>query len=223
MIARITNNAAVKRGRPSKSVQRDMSAALIDAAFTALTKKNHVDLTIGEVATIAGTQPSMVRYYFGDKEGLLTAVSDVLARHTDQKIAAVEKSFDPTLGAAEPIIRTLVEIYYNPPFSQAGGIMIVEALKPDSAMIKNFRSRTAKRTVVRMMRMIRSCVASGRYRQELNIPAAILSIMSMTTGPMACAPMFEAGQAGAAFDQEEWIRNASAMLEHAFRARAVRE
>ncbi|QQV77651.1 TetR/AcrR family transcriptional regulator [Sphingomonas aliaeris] len=205
-----------KRGRPPNSEAGGVSNALLDATFALLRIKSHVDITMGEVAKIAGTQPSMIRYYFGDKDGLLAAVSDVLARHTDEKMAEVERSFDPTKGAAGPIIRALVEIYYNPPLYEAGSIMVIEALRPNSVLIGNFRSRTAKKTVVRMMRMIRSCVANGRYHYDLNIPTAILSIMSLTTGPMACAPMFEAGQNGTAFDQETWINDASLMLEHAF-------
>ncbi|WP_340313431.1 TetR/AcrR family transcriptional regulator [Rhizorhabdus argentea] len=194
---------------------------MIDAALAALTRKSHVDMTLGEIAKIAGTQPSMIRYYFGNMDGLLTAVSDHLTRHTEERLAEAEKELDPEKGAAEPIVRALVGIYYNLPFAAARSIMVIEALRPGSSLIGNFRSRTAKKIVVRMIRMIRSSVAHGTYSWNLDVRTAVLSIMSMTTGPMACIPMLDAGQNGATFDQEAWIRHAGLMLDKSFRAEAI--
>lgn len=62
-------------GRPKDDSQRDAKQALIDAARKLLLVTPPSKLAIASIAHEAHVAPSLVRYYFGSKEGLISAAA----------------------------------------------------------------------------------------------------------------------------------------------------
>ena len=62
-------------GRPKDDSQRDARQALVDAARRLLLATPPSKLAIASIAQEANVAPSLVRYYFGSKEGLISAAA----------------------------------------------------------------------------------------------------------------------------------------------------
>src|SRR3546814_4901528 len=50
--------------------------ALLDAASALMREQDRIDVGIVDIAARAGVNHGMIRYYFGDKEGMLAALLD---------------------------------------------------------------------------------------------------------------------------------------------------
>jgi AcrR family transcriptional regulator len=77
------------QGRPdvNKAVGRE---ALILAARQALKTKPPGEITLHEVAAIAGVDPALIRYYFGQLSDLMTAVAVEISRQLRERMADVK-------------------------------------------------------------------------------------------------------------------------------------
>jgi AcrR family transcriptional regulator len=77
------------QGRPdvNKAVGRD---ALLLAARQALKTKSPGEITLHEVASIAGVDPALIRYYFGQLSDLMAAVAVEISRHLRERMATVK-------------------------------------------------------------------------------------------------------------------------------------
>ncbi len=62
-------------GRPKEDAQRDARQALIDATRKLLLEQPPSKLAIAAIAHEAHVAPSLVRYYFGSKDGLISAAA----------------------------------------------------------------------------------------------------------------------------------------------------
>jgi AcrR family transcriptional regulator len=80
---------APRRGRRPEG---DARRALIEAAQAILAVKPAGKLTVREVASRAGCDVAMVNYYFGSKEGLLTAALDDALDEMNRVLASVTQS-----------------------------------------------------------------------------------------------------------------------------------
>ena len=85
---------APRRGRRPEG---DARRALIEAAQAILAVKPAGRLTVREVAARAGCDVAMVNYYFGSKEGLLTAALDDALEEMNRVLSSVTQS-DGTLA-----------------------------------------------------------------------------------------------------------------------------
>jgi AcrR family transcriptional regulator len=83
-----------RRGRRPEG---DARRALIEAAQAILAVKPAGKLTVREVASRAGCDVAMVNYYFGSKEGLLTAALDDALEEMNRVLSSVTQS-DGTLA-----------------------------------------------------------------------------------------------------------------------------
>ena len=58
---------------------RDSRDGLIAATIQIMTERNSIDFSLSDVATKSGLNAALVKYYFGNKRGLLTAVVEQIA------------------------------------------------------------------------------------------------------------------------------------------------
>ncbi len=78
-----------KVGRPCGETQnRDK---LIQAARTLFVERDYSQVTIRDVAALAGTDPGLIRYYFGSKENLFTAMLRETAAPVKQQLNEVNR------------------------------------------------------------------------------------------------------------------------------------
>ena len=107
----------VKVGNETKGDRS--KAQLIEAASSILSERNSVNLTFSELAARSGMNSALVKYHFGNKEGLLFAV---LERNSDNWLEALERLLArDDLNPEEKMrlhLRGLMETYARAPFIQ---------------------------------------------------------------------------------------------------------
>jgi AcrR family transcriptional regulator len=114
---------SVRLGRPpGASVAQD---TLLDAAEEAFANSGYASTSLQQIAVRAGVTPALVRYYFGSKEGLFTAI--FLRRGHElraERIAILDALEQRTDGT--PAIEEIVRAYLAPAFNLkrrgAGGV-----------------------------------------------------------------------------------------------------
>ncbi|MEH6824232.1 MAG: TetR/AcrR family transcriptional regulator [Motiliproteus sp.] len=176
----------IKRGRPADpALQHQRKQDLLDAAFELLRHKSYRGITIRDLADAAGTQSAMIKYYFGDKQGLFLALLERLAT---QQLSA----FQAVLSAPDPIkafIATSLEFFaQNPPVIR---LLIDEVLSGDSQLQQAFIELMPKRMARLLPQLIDAQQQAGRLRQDLDPKWAAFSLISLTLTPFMLAPVRE--------------------------------
>lgn len=125
---------------PAAGPRREGSRARLLAAGTALfSQKGYAATGTREIASLAGCNVSMIKYYFGSKEGLLRAI--VLAKITGFGDRIRELATEP-IPASDRLTR-LVDAAYT--FLEANGdfirIVFREVMASDSTMLDEVRDR----------------------------------------------------------------------------------
>lgn len=77
------------------SAMPPVARALVEAARRLLSEKGFQALSLEAIALEAGENKAMVRYYFGDKDGLLAALVDSLIRDTQVAVNAEMRALRP--------------------------------------------------------------------------------------------------------------------------------
>lgn len=109
-------------GEPSLSapstalVRRDVREELLEAASALMTERDTLDLSLIDIGERAGANTAMVKYYFGNKEGLFVALLERDAQHTlEQLLRPLSMTIDP----AEKMRRHLngmLRTYFHRPY-----------------------------------------------------------------------------------------------------------
>lgn len=108
-----------QKSGPNGNQKRSMRAktSLLDAASDLMRSLDTIDITLAQVSDIAGVNAALVRYHFGNKEGLLFAV---LERDVKQSRDAMRKLIKRTdIGAKSKMelhLTGLVHAYYKIPY-----------------------------------------------------------------------------------------------------------
>jgi len=83
-----------KVGRPSGETQN--RANLIQAARSLFVERDYSQVTIRDIAALAGTDPGLIRYYFGSKEKLFTTMLRETAAPVKQQLNEVNRQTKAT-------------------------------------------------------------------------------------------------------------------------------
>jgi AcrR family transcriptional regulator len=92
------------------------AAKLLVAAGDLMTEKNSVDVSLSDIAQKSGINAALVKYHFGNKEGLLLAL---LARDARAEIVNLEFLVDQPISPTEKMrlhIAGIVNAYYRFPY-----------------------------------------------------------------------------------------------------------
>lgn len=150
-------------GRPAGAPARQGREALLVAARELMAEKGLPRVTLREVAQRAGVQPALVHYYFGSKEGLLRAVTALVAGELVgriQQAASLE-------GSSEDRVRSLVEAvtasFAADPY--APRLLIEQVLFGEPDVIDGFVDRFARPNLAAIRGLLESGRASGELRE----------------------------------------------------------
>jgi AcrR family transcriptional regulator len=205
------------RGRPRIDADRHVCEALMAAAADGLRVKSHRELTSREIASRAGTNQAMIKYYFDGKDGLFAALIESALKN----VAAELDHFEATIAAhaARPT-RDLLELLLGHYLSSASlyKIVIDEQGNEHSAIRRSY-ARRGCRTFLQLCRILRRFVSAGFYRPDTDIRAAAFMITCFIETPVSMAPML--GQMGFTLEElkgDAWIDRVSGMLEREFGA-----
>jgi AcrR family transcriptional regulator len=76
------------------------AAALLDATAALLSERGGLDVALAEIAKRSGLNSALIKYYFGNKEGLLLAL---LERDADRHMSALQDLVVMALSADQKL------------------------------------------------------------------------------------------------------------------------
>jgi TetR/AcrR family transcriptional regulator len=91
-------------GRPSGASNDQVKDNLLDAARQLFLSFDYQGVSVRQIAELAGVNPAMVKYYFGDKKGLYLAL-------VEQLFVPMEAKLSEMRGQAQPKIADFIKNY----------------------------------------------------------------------------------------------------------------
>lgn len=174
---------ARQRGRPAGATTSPIHDALLNAFRACLTERTHNEITVKEVAERAGTSPEMVRYYFGSKDGLITALLQEASHRTTRLLGAlVDEILTREGNPTRHIFAALFDIYLNE--RHTARISISEFQKSKSVIHDEFLKDRAELIISHVHRCVVKLVEAGIYKPDLDTRKTAMSMMTMVSGPV---------------------------------------
>jgi AcrR family transcriptional regulator len=178
------------RGRPPAQPARDVRRALLVAARELFLERSYRDVSVRQLAAAAGVNLAMVRYYFGDKQGLYAAMlQDVmgpLAARIESMLAAPASESPDLAGFLRQYMQTAAENPWLP------RLILRDVLAPDGG----FRDRFVEEFAGRLAPRVALLVGRGRpggptARARLDPRLTVISMLSLGLWPFLAMPVLE--------------------------------
>jgi AcrR family transcriptional regulator len=135
---------------------------LLDAACQLMIERDSLDISLADIATRASANAALVRYYFGNKEGMLVALLERDARGT---IVQLQRLMAMDLPPAEKMRRHLIGVMrscFQRPYINRLVVAVLKDQTPD-------RAREMAESLIRPLtdsykQMVAEGVAAGAFR-----------------------------------------------------------
>ncbi|WP_428028358.1 TetR family transcriptional regulator [Altererythrobacter sp.] len=153
--------SALKTARQlPKGVIRD---ALLDAASSLMREQDTVEIGILDIAARARVNHGMIRYYFGNKEGMLLALLD---RDVGVRIRQLEALFRLDVTPTERMrihLEGILDTYYQIPYLNR----LIQAMVRDASAerVHHIAEELLKPIAKAQHRIIEDGIAAGEFRQ----------------------------------------------------------
>ncbi|WP_144394684.1 TetR/AcrR family transcriptional regulator [Pleionea sediminis] len=174
------------RGRPIDSdKQQEQKLKLLQAARELLDDKTYKSITVRDIASQAGVNSAMVRYYFSNKEGLFVALFQQLSKNQFEKIKTLLELEDP--------LKQFIPMMIQMACQNRGLIRFVhdEVLTEESSLKKTFIEGLPRNIATFLPQLIQRDIQKGRFREDLNPKSAAFSLMSLIMLPIVIDPVRE--------------------------------
>lgn len=139
------------------------AAKLLVAAGDLMTEKNSVDVSLSDIAQKSGINAALVKYHFGNKEGLLLAL---LARDAKAEIVNLEFLVDQPISPTEKMrlhIAGIINAYYRFPYmNRLIHFLLNDSVPETSREVVNF---FVKPLLDLQRRVLDEGVATGEFRK----------------------------------------------------------
>ena len=169
-----------QRGRPRRQDHTHVSDELLRALGEVLARKSPPEITLKEVAEIAGTSQEMVRYYYKNKEGLLNALVRQSIACVRTALASLEQELaGEVANPTERIVRCLTDIYLSQ--RAATKIYLYESARSKSASRESYLSGRSNTIVEKLREIVVRLIERGTYAAYID-PAQIAVMMMSLTG-----------------------------------------
>jgi len=130
-------------------------AALLDATAEILSEATQIEASLSEISRRSGVNSAMIKYYFGDKQGLLMAL---LAREAAREMAGLDALVAMDVSAERKLaihVEGIVNAYYRAPYLNRLVHYLVESGGPDA------RAQVSAMFITPMMAAYRQILAQG--------------------------------------------------------------
>ena len=178
-----------KPGRPSAEAHPDVRDALLKAAGDLGARRGLGEISLRELAREAGVTPSMVHYYFGDKQGLHDAMLEqALTRvlHTVRRVIGETGTSEDPIAA---LVTNLVAIFTAEPWIPA--LVVREVFTEGGRYQERFIRDYASQIAPLVRGAVQREIDAGRMRADLDPTLAFLSFIGMTMFPFVARPVAE--------------------------------
>jgi AcrR family transcriptional regulator len=169
----------------NQETDKGVQQRLIDAAMQYFLDDDYHHVTTRQIATAANTNVSMIRYYFGNKEGLY---EEMIRSKLQPLLDILESSLlSSTEGFAD-----YFRIYYrsmreNPRFPA----LILKVLALNQGPGKRFINQLLERGRQRGREKIESLKQQGMVAPDIDADAVRIAFVSLAMMPMLLKPVFE--------------------------------
>jgi AcrR family transcriptional regulator len=183
-----TGPDARRKGRPRKDHSPETRELLLAAARKLLQSEPPSRINRLEIARIAGVDPGLVRYYFGDKERLLheTAVRMVRELRDNRGIARRNQtSLREKLGA---YVSHLVDVLHAYPFLH--DLLLGQIARAGETQALDLRHDFIQEPFLEVKAIIDQAVADGQMR-PVNVAFFYVAMIGMCSFPMRNRELLE--------------------------------
>jgi TetR/AcrR family transcriptional regulator len=173
------------RGRPRSGATDDVREKLLASARDLFLRYGYRSVSSRQIATAAGANVAMIRYYFGGKPGLYKEVCSGVIQPVRARIDAMTDGtthveIGVLLGAAMRMWAT------NP---WLPGLIIREVLMPDGPLRAMFVREFPERLVPLVEKLVRQEMERGHLRADLDPKLTVLSMISLGLFPFLALPV----------------------------------
>jgi len=222
LITRMVNKARRRsRGRPKGTASDDVRDKLLTAARDLFLRYGYRAVSSRQIATAAGANVAMIRYYFGGKPGLYKEVCTGILQPVRQRIDAMsEGSMRVEItGLTAAAMRMWASNSWLP------GLIVREVLMPDGPLRTMFVKEFPERLVPLVEKLVKQEIAQGSLRADLDPKLTVLSMISLGLFPFLALPV-TSKVFGVRQDEEflqRLIQHTTQLLQHGFAAPAASE
>lgn len=164
----------VEQKRPKRRNAAETKARLLQVGEVLFSDQGFDRTTLESVADAAGVNKAMIRYYYGDKEGLYGAIIEhVVAETLAELEARLEPQADPGEGLADYVEILASAIMARPSFPR----MILRDYLDGDIMSREGPSKTLFQFMQKTRAFYTAGFEQGRFR-ELDVHMLHLSIVS---------------------------------------------
>lgn len=173
------------RGRPRTETSEDVREKLLTAARELFLRYGYRAVSSRQIATAAGANVAMIRYYFGGKPGLYREICNALIQPIRAGIDAMTHGLATVeLGG---LLAALMRLWATNPWLP--GLLIREVLMPDGPLRAMFIKEFPERLAPLVANIVRQEEERGRIRAGLDPKLVVLSMISLGLFPFIALPV----------------------------------
>jgi TetR/AcrR family transcriptional regulator len=200
------------RGRPRSENSEDVRERLLNAARDLFLRYGYRAVSSRQIATAAGANVAMIRYYFGGKPGLYREIIHTLIQPIRAGIDAMTHGLVTVeLGT---LLGAVIRMWAANPWLP--GLLIREVLMPEAPLRGMFIKEFPERLAPLVEKIVQQEIERGRMREGLDPKLAVLSMISLALFPFLALPV-TSKVFGVRQDEEflqRFIRHTTELLAH---------
>lgn len=174
------------RGRPAESGQQDLKKEILDIAEMLFAENGYAATSIRKIAEMAGVNPALVHYYFGNKKALLQKVMERSLEPLGQAIAAMKSGPEATPVVIARLLLSMVAKHPNIPH-----LLTREVLLPGGEMQQYFTENMAPHLGGALPALLDREKSAGRLRQDSDPAISAVLVLAMCVFPFIARALAE--------------------------------
>ena len=172
---------AVKRERRTQAQRREESQArILDASLNLLVERGYDRFSLQDVGSLAGCSYELVNHYFGNKDGLLTA----LAEHIVDRFATDGLKKPPLPNGFDNLVQIIrhYAAVADRDFVTFRAYMIIAGEAPSRPTVAEFVLKVRDRTISTLLEAMTDGQAKGDIRNDIEAEEYVKLIYEFVRG-----------------------------------------